>query len=79
MNNVNQCAIILNHLMKYGKMTKGDAESIGIRNLSARIWQLRDLGCNIVSIKDGYKLRAAQTKMTSTSSKKEQLTILQLF
>lgn len=68
MSRVNQCALLLNHLMRRGRVTKEEAEKLGIRNLSARVWTLRYLGCELVTIPDGYALKkqdrpAAQQKI----------------
>lgn len=60
-------------MMRNGNITKEDAERLGIGNLSARIWSLRSLGCNIITIEDGYRLKSSTYKTTRSSCKIEGL------
>lgn len=59
--------------MRNGNITKEDAERLGIRNISARIWTLRSLGCNITTVEDGYRLKSATPKTTYSLFKPEEL------
>ena len=63
---MNQCSVILNHLMKHsGISTKEAREKYQILSLSARIKELRDLGLRII-LEDGqYALvKTERTKVT---------------
>lgn len=55
---LNQPAIVLNHLMRYGHISAQVAkEKYGITNLPARIQQLRYLGMDIKNTKAGYSIK----------------------
>lgn len=60
-------------MMRYGNITKEDAKRLGIGNLSARIWSLRSLGCNITTVEEGYRLKSATPNTTYSLFKPEEL------
>lgn len=53
MQKVNQCALVLNQLMKSGRITAAQAKELGIKSLAARVKELRMLGVPIESSIDG--------------------------
>ena len=57
MTKMNQCSVLLNHMMRHGGVTAGYArEMLGIANPGARIAELRDMGL-AVRLQDGlYRL-----------------------
>ena len=71
MAKVNQCALVLNQLMKTGKITSAQAKELGIKSLPARIKELRMIGVPIESCVDGgytfpYWLQQAKARKKKT-------------
>lgn len=53
MTKINQCSLVLNQLMRSGRITAAQAKAMGIKNLSAKVKELRNLGVPVSNAEDG--------------------------